>query len=114
MVAASAVGTALHWIGHHACFERVFLNSRGHPSVRWKWFARLRIANDFDRQQQPPATNVTDNGKSPKPIERGAQIAANCLDAFEKIFTFDIVEDRVPGRSGDRMRIVSKSVEKYA
>src|SRR5271170_4816 len=103
MVAASSVGTALHRIGHYSCFERVFLNSSRHPGVRWERLARLRVANDFDSQKQPFAANVTDHGKSPKRLKRSAQVAASRLDAFEKILTFDIVEDRVPGGRSYRM-----------
>ena len=114
VVAANAVHATLHRIRHDACLKRVFLNSRGDARIGRKRLARLRIADDFDGEQQALAPHVSDDRILPKCLERRAQFAPSWLDALKKILALDIVEHGIPSRSSHRMRVVRKAVEECA
>ena len=114
MVTAHTIDATLHRICHDARLEGVLLNSRGHVGVGGKGFARLRVANDFDGEQQAFAPHVSDHRVLPKFFERRAKFAAGRLDALKKSFPLDVVKHRVPSRSRHWMRVIRKAVEKSA
>src|SRR5580704_1148023 len=111
MVTAHAIYATLHRICHNARFKCVLLNSRSHVRVGGKGFARLRVANDFDGEQQAFAPHVSDHRVLPKFFERSAKFAPGWFDALKKSFSLDVIKHRVPSRSRHRMRVIRKAVE---
>ena len=76
--------------------------------------ARLRIADDFDGEQQAFAPHVSHDGILPKFFERRAKFAPGWFDPLKKTLPLNIVKHRVPSRSSHRMRVVRKAVEESA
>src|SRR6201982_2984583 len=114
VVTASTIHATLHRICHHTRFEHIFLNSPGHVRVGRKRFARLRVADDFDGEEQALAPHVSDDRVLPKRFERRPQLAPDRFHALKKPLPLDIVEHRVSGRGSHRMRVIRKTVEEGA
>ena len=112
VIPARAVHAALNRISHHASLERIRLHAIGDARIRRKWRAGLGIADKFNRQQQTHAANIAHHRKFPQRLERLAQFAPCRLDARKKIFLLDVIQHRIPRRRGNRMRVVSESVQK--
>src|SRR5580700_7452645 len=91
MVAAHAIHAALNRICHHAGLEGVLLNPRSNARIRRKRCSSLRVAHEFNAQQQAHASNIANHGKSLQRVQRLAQLVAHHLHALEELFALDIV-----------------------
>ena len=110
MIATSAIDAALRRIGENSFFHRSRANFLGNTFSGIERFARGLVAYEFDAKEK---TETADFGNVTMCLKRskiGLQCFCSRSDPGEQVVSFDIIENGVACRGGNRMRLVSKSM----